>query len=1111
MTRRLRISDLTEFAIPEQPALAPDGASIVYQLRTQDTDQDRAVTALWRVDTNGGEPAQLTRGNADSAPAWSPDGRQIAFLRATDDPAQLWLLPADGGEPEQLTTLPLGAGRPLWSHDGRKIAFAARVDLHADEDDDDKARERRKTAPIVTERLDYQADGAGLLRTIRSHLHVLDLADKQCRQVTEGDWQAGEPTWSPDDTRLAFAAATEPDADLDYRAGVHVLDITDARKHPELVGFGTGIADLATWTADGETLLVIGRAQGANGHAGLYRLPVSGAAGTPAADLANLAEPLDRNVLFGGSGSPGGRLELIDDGKAVLFCARERGCSHLYRVGVDGGAPEPVVSGADRVVSGVSVRGSLVAVGLGTATSFGEIVTVDLATGAETVRTNHGANLADVAWFARESREFTISDGTVVQGWVVRDPDRDGPLPLLLDIHGGPHGVWNGAADLIHPYHQELAARGWAVLLINPRATDGYGEEFYTASAGSWGTGDINDFLEPIDTLVAEGVADPDRLAVTGYSYGGFMTCYLTGHDQRFAAAVAGGIVADLSSFTGTSDAGHVIAAHEIEAFPWRDPDRVAEQSPITRVADVRTPTLIVHATDDARCPVGQAQQWHTALRERGVPTQLVLYPGDSHLVIRTGRPSHRIDFNQRVLDWLERYTNGSPSRVDGRHWQRRLDTLARRHNVPGAQLGILRVGAPGDELVTAAHGVLNLDTGVTTTTDSLFQIGSISKVWTTTMLMQLVDEGMLDLDKPVVDVLPELDVVAGLTPRHLLTHTSGIDGDVFTDTGRGDDAVERYVASLADAAQNHPLGATWSYCNSGFVIAGRIIEQLTGLTWDAALRERLITPLGLAHTVTLPEEALLHRAAVGHVGDTELARAPVWSLPHGMGPAGLITSTVADVLAFARMHLTGGLAPDGTRLLSAESSAAMAAEQADLPDKHTLGDSWGLGWGRYNWHGERAIGHDGGTIGQSAFLRVVPGKNLAIALLTNGGHTRDLFQDLFEEILAEVADVDLPRPLTPPAEPVDVDLTPWLGSYERASTRMDVLADGPTLRVTTTGPLAALVPDPIQEFALVAVKPGLFVVRQPETETWVPVLFYTLPDGARYVHHGGRATPKVD
>ncbi|HEV3358020.1 MAG TPA: serine hydrolase [Pseudonocardiaceae bacterium] len=1119
MTRRPRISDLIDIAAPEQPALSPDGSQIAYVLRTQDTEADRPATALWRVDTTGGEPVRLTRGSKDTAPAWSPDGKRLAFLRAEEGPAQLWILPADGGEPEQVSTLPLGAGLPIWRPDGGAIAFAAPVDTAAHDGEDDAARTTRAGAPIVTERLDYQADGSGLLRSIRSHLHVLDLATGHCRQVTEGDWHAGEPAWSPDGTRLAFAAAMAPDADLNHHAGAYVLDVTDRRNRPELVGFADGVAAAVTWTGDGNALLVIGAAHSPTGPAGLYRLPISGAVDTPAADLTNLAGPLDRNVMAGSPAYPGGLPQLVDDGAAVLFCVRDKGCTHLYRVGVDGGTPRAVLAGADRIVSGLSVSGSLAAVVLVTGRSFGEIVTVDLATGAETVRTEHGSNLAEIDWFTRESREFTISDGTLVQGWLIRDPARTGPLPLLLDIHGGPHNAWHGALDGIHLYHEELAARGWAVLLINPRASDGYGADFYTATAGNWGDADANDFLEPIDALVAEGIADADRLAVAGYSYGGFMTCYLTSHDQRFAAAVAGGVCADLTSFAGTSDAGHLLAAHEFDALSWRDAERLAAHSPITKVADVRTPTLVIHGAEDVRCPVGQAQQWHAALRERGVPTELALYPGGSHLFILDGAPSHRLDFNERVRDWVERYAGDKagprPSRVDEAHWRRRLDTLARRHHVPGAQLGIFRLGDVEDELVTAAHGVLNVDTGVDTTTDSLFQIGSISKVWTTTVAMQLVDEGKLDLDAPVIEVLPELrlsdpDVTKQVTLRHLLTHTSGIDGDIFTDTGRGDDCVEKYVALLADAAQNHPLGATWSYCNSGFILVGRVIEKVTGKTWDEAIRERLFTPLGLTHTVTLPEEALLFRAAVGHVGEETPVRAPVWVLPRSAGPAGLIASTVADVLAFARLHLTGGLASDGDRVLSAESGATMADKHADLPDKYSLGDSWGLGWIRYNWDGHRVIGHDGGTIGQSAFLRILPEQGLAVALLTNGGNTRDLYEDLYREIFAEVAGVAMPQPLAPPAEPVTVDITPWLGTYERASVRMEILAEGPTLRVTTTGPLADLMDKTVQDFPMVAVEPDLFVTRAPETETWNAVLFYTLPTGARYVHHGGRATPKA-
>jgi CubicO group peptidase (beta-lactamase class C family) len=485
------------------------------------------------------------------------------------------------------------------------------------------------------------------------------------------------------------------------------------------------------------------------------------------------------------------------------------------------------------------------------------------------------------------------------------------------------------------------------------------------------------------------------------------------------------------------------------------------------------------------------------------------------------------------VRDWVEQYAGDAagPRRapLDREHWQRRLDVLAARHKVPGASLGILRVDPNGrperDELAEAAHGVLNKRTGAPVTTESVFQIGSMTKVWTTTVVMQLVDEGKLDLDAPVADVLPELsladpEVAKRVTMRHLLTHTSGIDGDVFTDTGRGDDCLEKYVALLDTAAQNHPLGATWSYCNSGFSLAGRVIEKLTGQSWDAALREGIFTPLGMADAVTLPEEALLRGAAVGHVAegdpgnDSDPHPAPVWCLPRSLGPAGLVTCTASDALAFARMHLAGGLAADGARVLREASVAAMADKQAELPDKYSLGDSWGLGWIRFGWDGHRLIGHDGNTIGQAAFLRVLPEAGLAVTLLTNGGNTRDLYEDMYREIFADLADVAMPYPLGPAAGGVAIDITPHVGRYERASATIEVFEkDGtPMMRTTATGPLATLMPDPVEEFELVPADASgdLFVVRPPQVQTWAPVTFYALPTGERYLHFGVRATPRV-
>jgi dipeptidyl aminopeptidase/acylaminoacyl peptidase len=1089
VVRRARIDDLMSVAAPEQPALSPDGRTVAYVLRSADEAGDRVVRSIWITGTDN---RRLTRGPADSAPAWSPDGRRLAFLRGGDGPAQIWLLPVGGGEAEAVTDLASGAGAPVWSPDGTRIAFSAPVGGTGED-------------PSVIRRIDYQADGAGLLRGVRKHLFVLDVATGKSRQVTEGDWHAGEPAWSPDSTRLAFGAATAPDADLVFRAPVHVLDVTDGKARPRIAGLAEGAAGAVVWTPRGDALLVVGTTGTPTGHAGLQYVPLDGG------PVRNLAAWLDRNVMAGGPGYPGGLPRFTADGRTVLFCARDRGCTHLYAADLDGGAPRPIVAGAGRVVSGLSVAGDTAAVVLATPTSYGEVVTVDLASGTETVRTGHGAPFADVEPFPRVERTFAISDGTEVQAWLIRDPEATGPGPLLLDIHGGPHNAWNGAADEVHLYHQELVADGWTVLLVNPRASDGYGERFYTAALGAWGEADARDFLEPVDQLVADGTADPRRLAVAGYSYGGYMACYLTAHDDRFAAAVTGGVVSDLTSMAGTSDDGTLLAALELGGRPWEAPERYAAMSPLSRVADVHTPTLILQGDADVRCPIGQAQQWHTALRERDVPAEMVFYPGASHLFIVEGRPSQRVDFNRRIAEWVQRHTGTGRAPLDAAHWQRRLSVLAERHGLPGATLGILR----GDELVEAAYGVLNVDTGVETTTTSVFQIGSISKVWTATVVQQLVDEGKLELDAPITDVLPELvladpGTTAKVTMRHLLTHTSGIDGDVFTDTGRGDDCLEKYVHGLRDVAQNHPLGATWAYCNSGYVIAGRVIEKLTGGTWDAAIRERIITPLGLHRTGTLPEEALLHRTAAGHNAGPSVA--PVWTLPRALGPAGLITSTVADLLGFARLHLNGGVGPDGTRLLSEDGAAAMAAEQVELPEKHTLGDSWGLGWIRFGWDGRRLIGHDGNTIGQSAFLRLLPEQGLAVTLLTNGEGARDLYQDLFGEIFAEVAGVTMPQPLTPPRPPVTVDITPHLGTYERTSSRIEVLpGDGePVLRMTLTGPLAELDPHPVTELPMVAVDENLFLVRLPESQSWLPVMFYRLPTGEQYVHLGVRATPKV-
>lgn len=459
--------------------------------------------------------------------------------------------------------------------------------------------------------------------------------------------------------------------------------------------------------------------------------------------------------------------------------------------------------------------------------------------------------------------------------------------------------------------------------------------------------------------------------------------------------------------------------------------------------------------------------------------------------------------------------TTSAPQRhgLDAAYWRGRLTTLAREYRVPGASLAI---GTPGG-VIDAATGVLNLRTGAVVTADSVFQIGSISKVWTATQIMQLVDAGKLTLQTKAVEILPELRLAEQgadeITVRHLLTHTSGIDGDFFVDTGRGDDCVEKYVTRLTEVGLNHPVGATFSYCNAGFALMGRMIEVLTGTRWDAALRDSIVTPLGLPATVTLPEEVLLHGGAVGHVGKPGETPIPTTTLllPRNMGPAGLISARPADVVAFAAMHLAGGVAPDGTRLLSQDSVRAMQQQLVEVPDRGVMA-AWGLGWIHFAWGDSGVFGHDGNTIGQSAFLRVHPGSGTIVCLLTNGGDAGKLAQAVLTEIYTDLADVAVPPSPEPPAQAPEIDLSQFVGLYRRASVDSEVmLVDGTLrMRVTATGALASVEDEPTEMELTPLADDGRFLGRIVGDTVWRAVTFYSLQDGARYIHYGVRATPLV-
>ncbi|MFC6083486.1 serine hydrolase [Sphaerisporangium aureirubrum] len=436
---------------------------------------------------------------------------------------------------------------------------------------------------------------------------------------------------------------------------------------------------------------------------------------------------------------------------------------------------------------------------------------------------------------------------------------------------------------------------------------------------------------------------------------------------------------------------------------------------------------------------------------------------------------------------------------ADPGRWHARLGELIAEYGVPGATLAYLHEG----DVHEYAAGVLNVATGVEATPDSLFQIGSITKLWTATQIMKLVEAGELTLDTPVSAVMPgfrvaDPEVSSAVTLRHLLTHTSGIDGDLFLDTGRGDDCVASYVAACANLGQNHPLGATHSYCNSGFIIAGRVVECVTGKVWDAALREQIVEPLGLTHTWTLPEDVLRFRGAMGHHNG---APAPAWGLMRSCGPAGLICARAADVVAFARAHLGAGLLAD---------PRAMWRPQVDVPNPHALGKQWGIGWVVDDWQGQLVLSHGGNTIGQSAMLWMVPGTGTIVCVLANGGHTAAFQHAVATELFGELIGVAVPPMLGPPAVPYETDVERYAGVYEREGNRLTLTVRDGRLRLhdEITGALAGT--EEPQEMDLIPVNDTTFVGRLEGRPNWMSAVFYELADGRPYLHLAARATPKV-
>lgn len=445
------------------------------------------------------------------------------------------------------------------------------------------------------------------------------------------------------------------------------------------------------------------------------------------------------------------------------------------------------------------------------------------------------------------------------------------------------------------------------------------------------------------------------------------------------------------------------------------------------------------------------------------------------------------------------------------------LDEGTRQFGVPGASLGVWT----GDTLSEAAAGICNIETQVPVTPETLFQIGSITKLYTAALAMQLVEEGKLALDAPLRTLLPDFrvkdeSVAARVTLRHLLSHTSGIMGDYFKDAGRGEDRVAKFTAMMAALDQVHEPGEMFSYCNTGFVAAGRMIEVANGTTWDKAIRQRLAKPLDTPSFSTLPEQAMRYQTAIGHLGQPgRMMVTPIAYLAASNGPAGATPMAKArDVVTFMRMMMAGGVAPNGNRVLSAGSVEAMHKMNVVCPKGMNI-DAIGLAAFMWDWDGDgtyEVFGHDGSTIGQAAWARYHPASGTGFCLLTNGGNGKALADRLIREIFSDAAGIappELPKPDTALA----IAPARYLGRYANTMEEIEVSEDSGKLVATVTpAPDYAVMSGGPKRVPLEPVSAELFLGVPPGMT--LPQSWHFLGDDgtgrARWLHSGVRAHKRV-
>ncbi|MDP5182473.1 S9 family peptidase [Blastococcus sp. BMG 814] len=644
----MRPSDLALLRTPGAPTVSPDGRIAVVAVRWPDPGADGYRSQLWAVPTDGSAPARpLTTGRHDTDPCFSPDGRWLAYLGTEPGGcAQLRVLPAAGGAPRRLTDHPLGAGPPVWAPDSRRLAYVARVPEHGRYGTVPGVGPAAEPPRLITS-LAYRRDGIGYLRDQPAQVFVIalpaDFADDAAPppvpvQVTTGEADCADVTWSPDGEELAFVSARHDRAGRDLVRDVHAARpdgtglrrVTDARAD----------CSLPVYTPDGGSIVLT-----AVPDLGPDRVDVVARASVPCrvpAQGGPLTALLDPGQHARGDATSA---TVLADG-AVLVGDQRRGSVELLRVPLDGGPPETLVGGSF-TVRGIGAAGGVVVATVAHDRSAGELLA--LRDGSRRLLTAFGRELGATGRLHRmHERGAEAPDGYPVHGWVTPPPG-EGPHPVLLVLHGGPfrqHG-WELDADT-----QVLVSAGYAVVRCNPRGSSGYGAAHGRAIRGAWGGRDADDVLAFLDAVLADPALDAGRVGIMGGGYGGSLAALLVGRTDRFAAAVVERALIDPQSFAGTSDVGW----HVVDSHLGTDPERLRAQSPLAQAAGTRTPTLVVSAEEDRRTPPEQGERLFAELVRRGVPAELLLFPGEGHDLPRNGRPRHRVARLEHLLRWWGRW-----------------------------------------------------------------------------------------------------------------------------------------------------------------------------------------------------------------------------------------------------------------------------------------------------------------------------------------------------------------------------------------------------------------------------------------------------------------------